>query len=88
MLQYFNGTCFSAILGMHTMMNTDQFYSSLKETKIANKTGFSSLTKCELQVLHATVLFACNNLLPLYQMLTNFASVYHTNTKLDMSCNH
>ena len=35
---------------MHTMMNTDQFYSSLKETKIANKTGFSSLTKCELQV--------------------------------------
>jgi len=40
----------SAILGMHTLMNTDQFYTSLKETRIANKTGYSSMTKCELKV--------------------------------------
>uniref|UniRef100_H2YWK0 Leiomodin-3 n=1 Tax=Ciona savignyi TaxID=51511 RepID=H2YWK0_CIOSA len=43
-------TDIAAILGMHTMMNTDQFYSSLMETKIVNKTGFTSTTKCQMKV--------------------------------------
>ncbi|XP_078487875.1 uncharacterized protein LOC100175342 [Ciona intestinalis] len=43
-------TDIAAILGMHTMMNTDQFYSSLMETKIVNKTGYTSTTKCEMKV--------------------------------------
>lgn len=42
-------TDIAAILGMHTIMSTDQFYSSLKSTTIANKSGFSSVTKCELK---------------------------------------
>nr|CAB3267123.1 TMOD tropomodulin [Phallusia mammillata] len=43
-------TDIAAILGMHTLMNNDQFYSSLEGSDIANKTGFSSMTKCELKV--------------------------------------
>nr|BAG71437.1 Mt-tropomodulin [Molgula tectiformis] len=43
-------TDIAAILGMHTIMNTDQFYSSMKSDAIANKTGFTSITKCELKV--------------------------------------
>lgn len=42
-------TDIAAILGMHTLMNSDQFYSSLKSTTIANKSGFTSITKCELK---------------------------------------
>lgn len=42
-------TDIAAILGMHTIMSTDQFYSSLKSTTIANKSGFTSVTKCELK---------------------------------------
>nr|ABV03817.1 tropomodulin [Halocynthia roretzi] len=43
-------TDIAAILGMHTLMNSDQFYSSLKSSTIANKSGYSSITKSELQV--------------------------------------
>ncbi|CAK8681529.1 tropomodulin-1-like [Clavelina lepadiformis] len=43
-------TDIAAILGIHTLMSSDQFYSSLNESKkIVNKTGFSSTTKCELK---------------------------------------
>lgn len=47
-------TDIAAILGMHTIMNTDQFYSSIKSDSIANKSGFSSVTKCELKVSPAS----------------------------------
>lgn len=43
-------TDIAAILGMHTLMSSDQFYSSLKSSKIANQSGFSSVTKCDLKV--------------------------------------
>lgn len=42
-------TDIAAILGMHTLMNSDQFYSSLKATSIVNNAGFSTVTKCELE---------------------------------------
>ncbi|XP_039247957.1 tropomodulin-1-like [Styela clava] len=43
-------TDIAAILGMHTLMSSDQFYSSIKSSKIANQSGFTSVTKCDLKV--------------------------------------
>jgi len=42
-------TDIAAILGMHQILNNDQYYCSFKSTEtIVNKTGMSSTTKCEL----------------------------------------
>lgn len=42
-------TDIAAILGMHQILNNDQYYSSYKSSEtIVNKTGMSSTTKCEL----------------------------------------
>jgi len=48
-------TDLAAILGMHTLMDNEQYYASLEATdgKIANTVGFSVATKCKLPVATA-----------------------------------